>query len=155
MILQISLKFSEGLIKVGHTNDDNYYKGQAVIFPRGHTDIFRRKYWNLTGNSDNSGHRKDQLLKSNFFLTHIIIIYCLKYDYLNAKTVLLILDVLNAQNCRYSHKKFVYVIARPQETKKKISPCIILPRCFPGETGVMSISLSPLLNIQDGHFDTV
>ena len=45
-------------------------------FPRGHTDIVRRKYLNITGNTDKTRHQKDPLLKYNFFFTCIIIIYC-------------------------------------------------------------------------------
>ena len=74
---------------------------QAVIFPRGHTEIVRRKY------------RK---------LFPIIIIYCLKHEYLNTTTDLLNLYVLNALNSCHSHRKFVNVIARPQKDKKKMIP---------------------------------
>ena len=70
-------------------------------------------------------YQKDQLSKCNFFLTLIIIIYCLKSEYLNTTTVLLILYLLNCQNGCHSHRKFVYVIARPQEAKKKITTCFL------------------------------
>ena len=101
----------------------NEHGAQAVISPREHTDIVHRKYWNITGNTDKTRYQKDQLLKCNFFLTPIIIIYGLMYEYLNTTTVLLILYVLNAQNGCHSHKKFEYVIACPQEDKKKMTPC--------------------------------
>ena len=65
-----------------------------VIFPADIV-IVRRKYLNLTGNTDKTRHQKDQLSQYNCFLTHIIIIYCLKSEYLNTTTVLLILSVLN------------------------------------------------------------
>ena len=41
---------------------------------------------------------------------------------MNTTTVLLILYVLNARNDRHSHLKSVYIIACPQETKKKMTP---------------------------------
>ena len=79
-------------------------------FPRGHTDIVRRKYLNLTGNTDKTGHWKEQLLKFNFFLTHIIIIYYFKSEYLKTTTVLLILYMLNARNGCHCHMQSVYVM---------------------------------------------
>ena len=48
--------------------------------------------------------------------------YCLKSEYLSTTTILLIQYVLKAQNSHHSHRKFVYVIVRPQEAMKKVTP---------------------------------
>ena len=62
-------------------------------------------------------------MKCNFVLTCIIIIYCLKSEYVNTTTVLNNIYVLNARNGHNSHRNSVYVIARLHVTKEKITPC--------------------------------
>ena len=83
---------------------------QAVIFP---ADTRTLSVGNIDISQDKTRHQKDQLLRCNFFLTSIIIIYCLKSEYLNTTTDLLIVYSLNAQMGCHSKRTFVYVITRP------------------------------------------
>ena len=92
---------------VGRENMDSSLLS-GCHFPRRLTDIVRRRYWNIKGNTNRTRHQKDQLLKCYFCLTHIIIICFLKSEYINITTVLWILYVLNSWNGHPSYRKSLW-----------------------------------------------